>query len=226
MRERPDPPPGLEIKKRVDQTEELLIAKLFEQYGTARSYRKNEYIFREEEECEYIYFVRSGLVKISQSAEEGHGITLFLRSPGEIFGVAEVLTRQRRQRFARCIVPCEVLLVPAAHFTSLLLSQPELLYAITVSNARRLLHMQSYVETLISRPVAWRLGHFLTQLGEREHKEIHISLPLSHEEMSYIIGCSRQTITETLNKWNELGIIRYEKKHILIYDAEQFLSSL
>lgn len=119
-----------------------------------------------------------------------------------------------------------MLLVPAEHFKSLVLSRPDALYALTVSNARRLLSTQRYVETLISRPVAWRLAYFLSQIGEWKQSEIHVRLPLSHEEMSYIIGCSRQTITETLNKWKEQGLIQYEKKRVIIYDYEDFMSKL
>ncbi|WP_248924300.1 Crp/Fnr family transcriptional regulator [Paenibacillus hamazuiensis] len=206
--------------------EERVLTGLFEQYGSVRHFKKNEFIFREDEDSQDIYWVRSGLVKISQSAKEGQGITLFLRHAGEVFGAAEVLTGQRRQRYARCILDSEVLLLSADQFRGLLLSRPDVLYALTVSNARRLLHTQRYVETLISRPVAWRLGHFLMQLGERKPNELYVGLPLSHEEISYIIGCSRQTVTETLNEWNELGIIRYEKKRIWIYDCEAFREHL
>ncbi|ALS21099.1 MULTISPECIES: Crp/Fnr family transcriptional regulator [Paenibacillus] len=209
-----------------ERKEEHILAELFEENGVLRKFKKNEFIFREDEESQDVYFVRSGLVKISQSAQEGQNITLFLRNTGEVFGAAEVLTGQRRQRYARCILESEVLLVPASQFTSLTLSRPDVLYALTVSNARRLLYTQQFVETLISRPVAWRLAHFLTQLGVQKQNKIHVSLPLSHEEISYIIGCSRQTITETLNKWNEKGIIQYEKKRVTINDSNAFMSNL
>ncbi|BBH23017.1 cAMP-activated global transcriptional regulator CRP [Paenibacillus baekrokdamisoli] len=206
--------------------EQSTIANFFEAHGVSRSYKKNEFIFRDEEESQEIYLVKVGLVKISQFAQEGQSITLFLRNAGEVFGAAEVLTGQKRQRYARCILDSQVLALPAPHFLSLIQSQPDVLYALTVSNARRLLHTQRYVETLISRPVAWRLAQFLIQLGIRKDNETHVALPLSHEETSYIIGCSRQTVTETLNRWREQGLIHYEKKHVIIYDVEHFLAHL
>ena len=208
------------------QAEQLALAKLFEEFGTSRVYKKNEFIFTGEEESLEIYFVREGLVKISQFAQEGQSITLFLRNKGEVFGAAEVLTGQRRQRDARCIADSRILSIPASQFTRLLASHPEALYALAVSNARRLLQTQRYVETLISRPVAWRLAQLLLQLGVREGKETHVSLPLSHEEVSYVIGCSRQTVTETLNRWREQGQIRYEKKTVVILDTDAFQQRL
>lgn len=213
-------------RKNDERSEEKLIAQLFEQYGTSQQYRKNEVIFREDDECHEVYFVQAGLVKISQSAQEGQGITLFLRKTGEAFGLAEVLAGQRRQRYARCILDSQVLALSASHFTDLVLSQPNTLYALTVTNARRLLSTQRYVETLISRPVAWRLAHFLFQLGKAKGTEIHVALPLSHEEISYIIGCSRQTVSETLSKWREQGVIHYERKRVIILDSQHFMSNL
>ncbi|MBE1443101.1 Crp/Fnr family transcriptional regulator [Paenibacillus sp. OAS669] len=213
-----------QVKREGMKEEEEVLTGLFAQYGTARHYRKNELIFREDEESRDIYWVRCGLVKISQSAKEGQGITLFLRFEGEMFGAAEVLTGQRRQRFARCILDSEVLYVPADEFRSLMLSRPEIMYAVTVSNARRLLDTQRHTEMLISKPVPWRLAHFLLRLGERQGNELHVSLPLSHEEISFIVGCSRQTVTETLNRWNEQGIVHYGKKRIRIQEPDAFLT--
>ncbi len=204
------------------EAEQLALAKLFEEFGTSRVYKRNEFIFTGEEESREIYFVREGLVKISQFAQEGQSITLFLRNKGEVFGAAEVLTGQRRQRYARCIADSRILSIAASQFGGLLKSHPEALYALAVSNARRLLQTQRYVETLISRPVAWRLAQLLIQLGVREGKATHVSLPLSHEEVSYVIGCSRQTVTETLNRWREQGHIRYEKKTVVILDTDVF----
>jgi len=203
--------------------EQLALVKLFEEFGSSCEYKKNEFIFSGEEESREIYFVQDGLVKISMFAQEGQGITLFLRNKGEVFGAAEVLTGQRRQRYARCITDSRIFSIPASQFMTLLKNHPDVLYALSVSNARRLLQTQQYVEMLISRPVSWRLIQLLLQLGVRKGKETVISLPLSHEEISYVIGCSRQTVTETLNRWKNQGSIRYEKKTVVILDTDEFL---
>lgn len=208
------------------EAEQLALAKLFQEYGSSRGMKKNAYIFRSEEESQEIYFVQDGLVKISQFAQEGQSITLFLRQKGEVFGAAEVLTGQKRQRYARCITDSCILSIPTSQFTGLLKSHPDALYALAVANARRLLQTQRYVETLISRPVAWRLAQLLIQLGARVGKETVVTLSLTHEEISFVIGCSRQTVTETLGRWRDEGSIRYEKKRVVIHDTDEFQQHL
>ena len=44
--------------------------------------------------------------------------------------------------------------------------------------------------------------------------EITISPMLTHEEMSNIIGGSRQTISELLSEWKSKGLINYHREQI------------
>jgi CRP-like cAMP-binding protein len=83
------------------------------------------------------------------------------------------------------------------------------------------------VETLICRPAAWRLAWFLMKLGKLDdHERLEVQVQLSHEEISYVIGCSRQTVTETLNKWRDKGLIEYEKKKMVIVQPDRIFSDI
>ncbi|MCL6605080.1 MAG: Crp/Fnr family transcriptional regulator [Paenibacillus sp.] len=208
-----------------NESGEYLI-QVFKNRGTETVYRKNNYIFREGESPDYVYFVVEGLIKISQSTEEGQGITLFLRQPEEMFGSAEAVTNTTRQRYARCLQNSTVIQLDRGIFQEMATKDPVFSYAIAAISSRRLLLTQRFVETLISRPVTWRLAWFLVQSGRRSQNQIDVSLQLSHEELSYMIGCSRQTVTETLNKWRDRGLIDYTKKKITIFEPDSFLGHL
>ncbi|MGO4546611.1 Crp/Fnr family transcriptional regulator [Paenibacillus sp. 2TAB23] len=202
------------------------ILRAFYKYGTKRLFKKNEFIFQENDPPAAACYVEKGLIKISQSSQEGQGITLFLRYPGEVFGNAELLANVSRRRYAKCLTDSEILTFEARQFLALAKEDPAFSYSLAIITARRLLQTQNMVETLISRPVAWRLGWFLIQMGKREEGIAEVQLQLSHEEISYVIGCSRQTVTELLNKWREKALIAYDKKKIVILDPSRFLFNL
>ncbi|MDU0204831.1 Crp/Fnr family transcriptional regulator [Paenibacillus sp. MAH-36] len=208
-----------------DPTKEVMV-KAFRQHGISYTYRKNEFVFQENDLPSGAYYVASGLIKISQSSEEGQGITLFLRYEGEVFGNAEVLTNMARKRYAKCLVDSQIITLDSRKFLELAKENAEFSYSVAVLGARRLLQTQRMVETLISRPVAWRLAWFLLQLGKPTEEKLEIQVPLSHEEISYVIGCSRQTVTETLNKWRDKGLIDYAKKKIVVYHPNRFFTDI
>ncbi|GGI44431.1 cAMP-activated global transcriptional regulator CRP [Paenibacillus marchantiophytorum] len=213
------------MEREQDSTKESMV-EAFRQHGTIQSYKKNEYIFQENDAPSGAYYVEAGLIKISQSSEEGQGITLFLRYEGEIFGNAEILTQMPRKRYARCLVDSQIITLDSRKFLELAKENAEFAYSLAVLGARRLLQTQKMVETLICRPVAWRLAWFLMQLGKPTNEQLEINVPLSHEEISYVIGCSRQTVTETLNKWRDQALIDYSKKKIVIYRPNQFFTQV
>jgi CRP-like cAMP-binding protein len=208
-----------------DPTKEVMI-EAFRKHGISHTYRKNEFVFQENDLPSGAYYVASGLIKISQSSEEGQGITLFLRYEGEVFGNAEVLTNMARKRYAKCLVDSQILTLDSRKFLELAKENAEFSYSVAVLGARRLLQTQRMVETLISRPVAWRLAWFLLQLGKPTEEKLEVQVPLSHEEISYVIGCSRQTVTETLNKWRDKGLIDYAKKKIVVYHPNRFFTDI
>lgn len=203
-----------------------VILRAFHEYGTPKAYKKNEFIFLENDPANAVFYVDTGLVKISQSSQEGQGITLFLRYAGEIFGNAELLANLQRKRYAKCLVDCQIITLEGRIFLELAKNNAEFAYSLAVIGAHRLLQTQNVVETLISRPVAWRLAWFLFQMGTPKDEQIELQLQLSHEEISYVIGCSRQTVTETLNKWREKALIDYNNKKIIIYHPSRFFTDI
>ncbi|TXK83714.1 Crp/Fnr family transcriptional regulator [Paenibacillus sp. N3.4] len=208
-----------------DPSKEVMLD-AFHRHGVLRVYKKNEFVFQENDMPNGAFYVESGLIKISQSSEEGQGITLFLRYEGEIFGNAEILTNLPRKRYARCLVDSQIMMLDGRKFNELARENADFSYALAVLGARRLLQTQKMVETLICRPVAWRLAWFLMQLGKLTDVQLEVQVPLSHEEISYVIGCSRQTVTETLNKWRDKGLIDYAKKKIVIYRPTHFFADI
>jgi CRP-like cAMP-binding protein len=208
-----------------DSIKEIFLS-VFHKYGVPKMYKKNEFIFLENDPPHAAFYVDSGLIKISQSSHEGQGITLFLRYAGEIFGNAELLTNLQRKRYAKCLVDSQIIALDSRKFLELAKSDAEFAYSLAVIGARRLLQTQNVVETLISRPVAWRLAWFLIQMGKLKDDMLEVQLQLSHEEISYVIGCSRQTVTETLNKWREKALIDYSKKKITILNPSRFFTDI
>lgn len=190
-------------------------------FGKCKSYKRNDFIFHVNEPADHVYFLDEGWVKISQDGGEGQGVTLFLRQAGEIFATAEVLAHlPQRKRYARCLTSCDVYWLTSQQFFSLCKEHPELLLQIASITAQRLIDTQNFVETLMSKPVSWRLASLLTKLAVEKEGRLFVNIPITHEEISFLIGCSRQTVTEILNKWKDQGLIDYKRRNITIFKSE------
>ena len=107
-----------------------------------RQIKSNTTIFTENMSAEALYIVKSGNVRISIMAGEGHEVGLLLLGPGEFFGELALIQGEGRMATAKSDGPTELLLLTRKDFQALLDLDPRtgarILMAITKLLAMRI----------------------------------------------------------------------------------------
>ena len=219
------------MKQTIGYEYSKIIPLLFEKHGYLKKYKKKHLLFGEEDSPGKCYFIKRGLVKMSQSTVEGYNVTFFLRNKREFFGIIELILNIPRQRYAQCLTDTILWEMDKSVFLDLIGNNPKINHLFFQMVSNRLLLMQKSIGNLMSKPVHWRLAWLLKQLSENEDgnkkNEITLHNLPTHEEISNIIGCSRQTVSENLSNWRKMGLINYKKKKMNIFNIENlFMSSL
>ena len=194
---------------------------IFHKYGQLQHFNKNSYIFSKGEMASNSYYIESGLVKVCQLTPKGQSVTFFVRKPDDWFGVAEIILQQEHPCFAQCILDSKIWVLPASILQEKIYLDPVINREVLATMSARLLQHQSTVEQLISKSASARLASLLMQLSVHKNGEITISPMLTHEEMSNIIGCSRQTISELLSDWKSEGLISYHRNKFIIHHEKE-----
>jgi len=211
--------------RNIELTTENNLAMMIKRFGIRRHYKKNEFIFRLHESANQIYLLEEGWVKVSKDGGEEQPVTLFLHRAGELFGSEEAIAHiSLRERDARCLTNCSIFSIDTHTFLAILQEDSSMLFAITALIAKQHLYIQDCVEALMGKTVSWRLASLLIYFSTKKDDTLLVELPITHEELSFMIGCSRQTVTELLNKWRKQGIIDYQKRLITIFDKNALLS--
>lgn len=200
------------------------IGEVFRKYGTLQHMKKNSFIYMRGDPAYGSFYIESGFLKVCGFTDLGQEMTFYIRKKGEFFGVAEIILNERRQSSAQCLTDCQIWVVNAVVIREKLLTDFTINSIILNTITRRLIHQQKMVEYLVTKSASWRLGWILTQLcvpaGDGTHK---IDMKLTQEELSKIIGCSRQTVSEMLNYWRSRNIIDYSRRKIVIRDISKLL---
>ena len=192
--------------------------------GKKMTFEKNTMIFKNGERTGMLYLLMDGWVKIAQEGKDGQAITLSLRRGGDLFGLVEILADESvRSRSAYSLTGSTVYALPIEKMDGLLSEQPGLMSTLCKLMAQRLLESQEFIKVLTSMSVPQRLSWFLRVFAEEREDGLTVELPLTHEEVSYILGCSRQKVTGFLNLWRTEGYITYERGKIKIIDQAAIL---
>lgn len=199
------------------------IATFIEQQGQRMKISKGQRIFHMDEQPTHVYYLKSGWVKIGQEAEDGQDITLSIRKAGELYGLAEVLSNStERMRYAMSLTEVEFYMITKDQLMTLLESEPVLWKSLSEMMAARLIETQNFMRALMNLPVPERLAWFLKQFVTYKGNKAVVELPMTHEELSNLVGCSRQKITSNLNAWRKANYITYERGKIDILNERIF----
>ncbi len=195
----------------------------FVSLATLRSIEKNQFIFHSESVGDSAFYMKEGKVRIFRDSSAGKETIVFIRSAGEMFGLAEIMGEFKRVNNAQAITRCQIYEICKKDFEVLLRRHFTLVRRVIEVMGRRLRYLGEQMESLMICDVSARLLKLLTclcchNLTDPEILNVPILVPvrLTQEQMAAMIGSSQQTVSETLKKLKEDELIEISGKEITI----------
>jgi len=184
-----------------------------------RRFLRNAEVFRQGDPPDGVCVVKTGLLKIVYLSEKGTEQILHFLRPGDVFGEL-ILIGKPRPFTAVAMTVATVSILPLAILEDLLASSP-----VFSRNYLRLLSMRLYelekafpalVQAWPHHRLAKELLHLAEDLGDETPKGTRLTLHLTHELLSNLIGASRETVTLLIHKFEEIGLLRREGRDLFL----------
>src|SRR5204862_2003405 len=103
-----------------------------------RQFVAGEVVFREGDESNTCYIVRSGRTRAVREHSDGRSITLAHFGPGDIFGELAMFDDERRSATIETLDPLEAVAILGPDMRRLLREHPDISYKLVISLGRRL----------------------------------------------------------------------------------------
>lgn len=188
------------------------------QNGKKITYYNGKSIFQAGDQPFHFYLLEEGYVKMFYEGENGQTTTLSLFKPGEFFGMAELFSNKAIHDYSAIgLGQVTIYAVTLEQLSKELAVDSSLWSVVTEVFAHKMMDVHQHIMKLTNLSVPERLAAFLQQYATTDtNGQLVVDIPLSHEEISYIINCSRQKVTSYLNLWRKQGFISYERGNIQI----------
>jgi CRP/FNR family transcriptional regulator, cyclic AMP receptor protein len=168
-----------------------------------------------------LYAVISGTVKISVSSPDGRNAILNLIGPGEIFGEVAVLDGKARTADMTANSNCEIFVIDRREFLPFVRSQPALAMKFIELLCARLRWTSDQVEQVILQDLPGRLASALLGLTERRKLDpTSRTIAITQQEISEMVGMTRESINKQLRAWAARGWVRLEHGAIVVLEAD------
>jgi CRP/FNR family cyclic AMP-dependent transcriptional regulator len=179
---------------------------------------RNQVIFREGDEADELYLVRSGRVAIAMQSPDGRESLVALMEAGDLFGEMALFDEEPRSAQARALEASEVLAVPFAPIRTVFQERPVLLWEVVALLARRLRVTDAALADSVFLDVTGRTAKRLLELaGEADE----FTLPITQEELAGLVGASRERVNKALAAFIRLGWLEQTDRRYRISDRTQ-----
>jgi CRP/FNR family transcriptional regulator/CRP/FNR family cyclic AMP-dependent transcriptional regulator len=184
-------------------------------------FKKGRIIVHQKGSGDTFYIVVSGRVKVTLLNEDGREIVLSFLTKGDFFGELAILDNEPRSANVIAVEDTGLFLITRAQFYQLIETHPHILRKVLKEICARLRHADEKIESLAFLDVYGRTVRTLQQLAHNHGIEtkggIEILHAPTHQELSCMVGTSRETVTRiiTVLKKNKTLVMYKGRKLIL-----------
>ena len=194
--------------------------------SSMQTLKPHDPIYFPDEPSRAIFFLKEGHVKISRLTSDGKELILDVIGPGELFGELSLGEEgEPRSEIAQALDTVLICTIKQADFEGLLKMNPDLNLQVTKRMGLRLRKIEERVADLIFKDVQQRIASFFVRYAEEFGKikqgVLTIKTHLTHQEIAFLTGAARQTVTTTLNELREAGILDFSRDGFIIKDLDR-----
>jgi CRP-like cAMP-binding protein len=179
--------------------------------------------FRQGSPQDGIYLIESGRIKVFYIAPSGREITLAYWHSGNFVGGPEVFKQGLHVWSGSAAVNSTVLHLPGDILRQMVLTIPALAVGIIEGLSFKGQCYSALAQMLGTRSPTERLSQLLLHLmnlyGVEEHEGTLIAASFTHADLAHMTGVTRQSVTISLKRFAELGILHAHGTNLVIRDV-------
>lgn len=170
-----------------------------------------------------LYYIINGSVEVMIEDEEGNEMVLAYLNKGQFFGEMGLFHEQpARSAWVRTRVSCEIAEMTYARFRQIASESPGLVFELATQLASRLERTNRKLGDLAFVDVTGRVAHAIMDLCSEPDAMTHpegMQIKVSRQELSRLVGCSREMAGRVLKVLEEQGLITAAGKTIVVFNA-------
>jgi CRP/FNR family transcriptional regulator, cyclic AMP receptor protein len=187
-----------------------------------RSFEPGHVVFREGDQGDTAYVIRSGKVRVTRQHSSGRTITLVELRPGQIFGELAMFDHETRSATVEAIERTSALALLARDLKRVLQRDPEIALKLLGTFAGRLRAANERVSRQSFQTVPSRVANvLLTQVVQRQEEgagESDVLVRATRAELAQLAGTSRESASRFLASLERDGIVTCGRGKVVVHE--------
>ena len=184
-----------------------------------KTLKKKGELFMEGDTPQYVYFVKSGSIKVFKSHPDGKELITQLYYANDFFGFEPVLEDIHYQESAVALQDSEVVAIPRHDFFMLIQSDPDVSSGFISMLCRKVAEKEKQLINLAYNSVRQRTAEALLNVAKL--KDDHDQIRISRDDLAKMVGTASESVIRVLSDFKDEGLIDIEGGRIRIRHADK-----
>jgi CRP-like cAMP-binding protein len=189
-----------------------------------RSFGAGEVVFREGDESNTCYVVRTGHARAIREHSGGRSIRLATFGPGDIFGELAMFDNESRSATVETLESTEAVAILGGDMRRLLREHPDIAVKLIAALGRRLRETNERLARQSFQTVQSRVATVLMQLVSAARAEGaaagDVLITSTQADLAQLAGSSRESASRFLAVLERAGIITQGRGRLVVHDAD------
>lgn len=185
-----------------------------------KQYQPGELVFLEGDQARIMFIIKAGRVKLAKVGADGGEVLVDIRKAGDFLGETFLNEDAEYPLTAECVEASLLCGFTKARFERLVTDNPNIGLQVIRNMSDRISWLTSRASGTSATRLEQRLYAVLTDLA-REHgtstdRGLAIQFPLTHEELGFLVGAHRVSVTKALKALRQSGRVTQQGKHLVL----------
>jgi CRP/FNR family nitrogen fixation transcriptional regulator len=182
--------------------------------GASFSYRKDEEIYGEGEDAEYLYRVVEGAVRTYKLMRDGRRQIGEFHLAGDFFGLD---IGERHRLSAEAVKDSKLLIFRRRQVEALAAGNPQAAHELWLITANHLRHAEEHMLLLGRKTALERLAAFLLEMDGRNGASGSVELPMLRRDIADYLGLTLETVSRSFSELQSEGAVELDgARHVML----------
>ena len=185
--------------------------------------QKNQHLYREGDEFQSVYAVRSGTLKAYKTTDDGREQVTGFYFPGEILGM-DGISNNTHASSAKALETAAICEIPFSSLEKLSASMPNLQRHFFQLMSREITEDQQLITLLSKNSADERVAALMLSISTRNVRRklsaTQFRLPMSRVDIGNYLGLTVETVSRVFSRMQKMDILQVDNKEIEILDIQ------
>ncbi|WCO02857.1 response regulator [Psychroserpens ponticola] len=197
------------------------LKNFFDDDGTILNYKKNDIIYKEGHNSNFIYLIIKGVVKCYKFDEKGKELTTDLHKEDDLFGYTSFTKNIPYKETAMAMKDLELVGVSKTDLKKILINNHKVALEVIQLLTYDITGVKDQLLQMAYSSVQKKTASTILRFAEKINAKPQDPIKISRNDLASVAGIATETLIRTISDFKKQGIIELEGRNIKILDLQK-----